>query len=391
MKQAVILAAGEGRRLRPFTVNKPKAMISIAGKPIVQYVIESLAANGIRDIILIVGYQKEQIFDYIGDGRQFGVSVRYINQTAQIGTANALAQAFGSTDDEFVVLSGNRLIAPDTLTEIIQAKCPAILVRREGNPSRYGVVKIVDGKLVGIVEKPSSPESNMVNGGIYSISNRLYKYIETELSIPDAINNMLLNGEQITVIENNKTWLDVVYPWDILSLNASILQQTHASQNGTIEPGVSLRGLVVIGKDTIIRSNAYICGPVLIGNGCEIGPNTCIFPATSIADNVVISPFTEIRNSVIGNDVRIDSSCIIQDSVIDEGCTIGPHFSAYSTETEIKIEDEHYSIRTGAMLGRSCCLGSAVTAESGAILGNNSHVKSLRLFSGNIPDRSMVV
>ena len=75
MKQAVILAAGEGQRLRPFTVNRPKVMLSIAGKPILQYVVEALAQIGIRDIVLLVGYHKEQIFDYMGSGEQLGVAI----------------------------------------------------------------------------------------------------------------------------------------------------------------------------------------------------------------------------------------------------------------------------------------------------------------------------
>ena len=149
--QAVILAAGEGLRLKPFTVNKPKAMISIAGKPLIQYVIESLAENSIRNIILIVGYQKEQIFDYIGDGQKFGVEVRYIQQAKQIGGANALFQAKGATTNEFLVLSGNKLISPGTLAPLLKAARPAMLVKQESNPSKYGVVSVRDGKITGIV------------------------------------------------------------------------------------------------------------------------------------------------------------------------------------------------------------------------------------------------
>ena len=91
MKQAVILAAGEGQRLRPFTVTKPKVMLSVADKPILQYVIESLAQNGVRNIVLVVGYRREQVFDYIGSGEQFGVDIVYVTQEKQLGTAHALS------------------------------------------------------------------------------------------------------------------------------------------------------------------------------------------------------------------------------------------------------------------------------------------------------------
>ena len=103
MRQAVILAAGEGQRLRPFTVNRPKVMLSIAGKPILKYVVEALANNGIRDIVLIVGYKKEQVFDYMGSGEQFGVNLTYVTQEKQLGTAHALAQAKEAIKNDFLV------------------------------------------------------------------------------------------------------------------------------------------------------------------------------------------------------------------------------------------------------------------------------------------------
>ncbi|MBL7124579.1 MAG: nucleotidyltransferase family protein, partial [Dehalococcoidales bacterium] len=96
-----MLAAGEGQRLRPFTTSRPKAMISIAGKPILQYVVEALAQSGIRNIVLVAGYRREQIFDYMGSGEQFGVDITYVTQEKQLGTAHALAQAREVVEDEF--------------------------------------------------------------------------------------------------------------------------------------------------------------------------------------------------------------------------------------------------------------------------------------------------
>ena len=104
---AIILAAGEGQRLRPFAVTKPKVMLSIADKPILQYVIESLVQNGIRNIVLVVGYRKKQVFDSIGSGEQFGVEITYTTQERQVGTAHALAQARDVVENEFLVLSGH--------------------------------------------------------------------------------------------------------------------------------------------------------------------------------------------------------------------------------------------------------------------------------------------
>ncbi|GAI35742.1 unnamed protein product, partial [marine sediment metagenome] len=218
MKQAVILAAGEGQRLRPFTVTKPKVMLSIAGKPILHYVVESLAQNGIRHIVLIVGYKREQVFDYLGSGERFGVDITYITQEKQLGTAHALTLAKGVAESEFLVLPADNLIEADTIAQFVTVNPEAVLVKRVDNPIRYGVVT-VDGEVVkAIVEKPREAESNIVNTGIYAFTSEIFNFIEAELDIPEALSNMLAQGRPITAHETQGTWLDVVYPWDILSL-----------------------------------------------------------------------------------------------------------------------------------------------------------------------------
>ncbi len=390
MKQAVILAAGEGQRLRPFTASKPKAMISIAGKPILHHVVESLVQNGIRNIVLVVGYKKEQVLDYMGSGEQWGIDLTYVTQARQLGTAHALAQAKDTVKGEFLVLPGDNLIEADTIAQFVTMKPEAMLVKRVDNPTRYGVVTIEKGVVKDIIEKPREAKSNVINTSIYAFNKGIFSFIEPELDIPDALNNMIAQGKHLKAHETDGTWLDIVYPWDILSLNNIVLRQIQASVGGTIETGVSLKGVVSIGKNTVIRSNSYIVGPVVMGDGCNIGPNVCILPATSIGDNVVISPFSEIKNSVIGNDVSIGSGCIIQDSVIDKGCIINGQFTACSGQAEVKVDGEHHSVNIGAMLGGGCKIGSSVVAQPGVIVGNYSQVQSLKMISGRLPDRSLV-
>ncbi len=391
MRQAVILAAGEGQRLRPFTVNRPKVMLFIAGKPILQYVIEALAQNGLRDIVLVVGYRKEQVLDYFGSGETFGVDLTYVMQERQLGTAHALAQAKGAIKDDFLVLPGDNLIAAETIDRFAATAPEAVLVKKVENPMRYGVVAVQRGTVKGIIEKPAEAASNLVSTGIYSFSRAIFDFVEPQLDLPDVVNRMIGQGQKIKALETEGAWLDAIYPWDILGLNAAILQQTQAKSGGTVETGVTLKGQVSIGKGTAIRANSYIAGPVVIGDGCEIGPSVCIFPATSIGNNVVMAPFTEVKNSVIGNDVNIGSGSIIHDSVIDNSCNIGGQFTACSGQEEIAVNQEHHLVNFGAMLGEGCALGNSVTAQPGVIVGNYSQIRSLKLVSGRLPDRSLVM
>ena len=390
MKQAVILAAGEGQRLRPFTVTKPKTMISIAGKPILQYVVEALARNGIRNIVIVAGYRREQVFNYMGNGEKFGVRITYITQEKQLGTAHALMQAREVVEDEFLVLPGDNLIEANTIAQFVKMRPQAMLVKKVDNTARYGVVTTEGEMVMDITEKPREAECDIINTGIYAFDKRVFEFIEAELAIPDVINNMIAQGCPVSCQETDGTWLDVVYPWDILSLNNAILRRIPPSLGGTIEAGASVKGLVSIGKDTIIRGNCYILGPVVIGESCDIGPNVCILPATSIGNNVVISPFSSIENSVIGDDVNIGPGAIIEDSVIDESCLIQGRFTACCGEVEVRVNDQFHQVKVGAMLGVGCNLKSSVVAQPGAVIGNYTQVQAMKLLSGNVPDRSSV-
>jgi glucose-1-phosphate thymidylyltransferase len=390
MKQAVILAAGEGQRLRPFTVTRPKAMISIADRPILQFIVESLARNGIRDIIFVVGYRKEQVYDYMGSGEKFGVKISYVTQETQLGTAHALSRVKDMVGDEFLVLPGDNLIEAPTIADFTDIKPAAVLVKRVSDPVRYGVVKIEGGEVKGIVEKPKDAGSNLVNTGIYAFTRDVFKYTESVLDIPDVLNNMIAEGYSIKALETAGTWLDVVYPWDVISLNNAILQNIEAGLGGTIEDGVSLKGKVVIGEGSVIRAGSCVYGPAVIGSGCEIGPQACIMPSTSIGDNVAIASFTQIKNSVIGDDVTLGPGCFISDSIIDKGCVIKGRFTALSGQSDVRINDESPSINIGVIMGEDCNVESNVTVKPGAIIGNYCQIQISKLISGRFPDRSLI-
>ena len=390
MKQAVVLAAGEGQRLRPFTVTRPKAMISIADRPILQFIIESLALNGIRDIIFVVGYRKEQVYDYMGSGEKFGVKIAYVTQETQLGTAHALSQVREMVGNEFLVLPGDNLIEAPTIADFVDIEPQAVLVKRVKSPSTYGVVKMESGEVKQIVEKPKEAGSNLVNTGIYVFNRDVFKYTESVLDIPDALNNMIADGYSIKAQETDRTWLDVAYPWDIITLNNAILQNIEAGLGGTIEDGAVVKGKVVIGEDTVIRTGSCIYGPAVIGSGCEIGPQACIMPSTSIGDNVAISSFTQIRNSVIGNDVILGPGCFISDSIIDKGCVIKGKFTALGGQSEIRVNDVSPSINIGVIMGEGCKVESDVTVQPGAIIGNYSQIQISKMLSGRFPDKSLV-
>ena len=187
--------------------------------------------------------------------------------------------------------------------------------------------------------------------------------------------------------------MDIVYPWDLISVNESMIQTTHESTAGTIEKGVTIKGPVFIGKDTKIYAGCYIVGPVVIGDSCEIGPHACIFPSTSIGNNTVVHPFSEIRNSVIMDDVHIASTSFISHSIIGKGCLIGDGFSTIIGKTTIEIENEFKRLETpiGAMIGEDCIIKSHVVVDPGRIIGRKCIISPMNHIIKNIASESKVI
>ncbi|MFP3910074.1 MAG: bifunctional sugar-1-phosphate nucleotidylyltransferase/acetyltransferase [Archaeoglobaceae archaeon] len=386
--QAVILAAGEGQRLWPFTANKPKVMIRVAGKPILEYVVNALKDTGIFDIVMVVGYRKERIKDYFEDGSDFGVDITYVEQNKQLGTAHALKQAEKHVKDSFVVLPGDNIVDSRTIQH---ATSPTTLVykRMKTRLSKYGSVIIDDGQVSGVVEKAEQAVSNLANIGIYCLDNSIFDHIGEEISLIPVINDMA-HQAAIKGVETDGVWMDVVYPWDILKVNDMAMDFSGKTIAGKLEANVNIIGDVKIGKNTIIRGNSYITGPVVIGEGCEIGPNTVIMPSTSIGNNVTTGA-SYIANSVINSNTILKAGCFVNDSVIDNGCVIEANFTTNSGQAEIKIGEELHEIEAGLFMGENCTVGPNVVAEAGTIVGNKSTISAMKLLRGKIPDGSMVL
>lgn len=389
--QAIVLAAGEGQRLKPFTKLMPKVMLPVADKPILQYVVEALAQNGIRRIVMVVGYRKEQVQDYFGSGQDFGVEIEYVIQPQQLGVAHAVKQAHPPADARFLVVAGDNMIEPATIAPLIKADSNAMLVRTQEDVSRYRTILVEGGVVKGIVTDPAKKAGMPVDIGAYAFTRELFDFIGDEVHMIMVLQKMMAQGHQIAALETDGFWQDAVYPWDILTLNDMILRKIAPSLGGTIEDSARIKGQVSVGDGTVIRSGSYIVGPAIIGENCEIGPNVCIFPSTSLGNSVSVSPFSVLRNCSVANNVDIGPGSSIQDSIVAGGSIIGSHFAARSSESTMLVEGEYHQVTMGAIIGSYCEFGDNVITEPGTIVGNNCRIKALKVLSNNVPDGALVV
>lgn len=365
-------------------------MLPIANKPILRYVIEALAQAGLRHIVLVVGYRREEIQDYFGSGKKFEVDIKYIVQKTQIGTADALKQARDVAAPRFLVLPGDNIIEADTLLPLLSTSSNAITVKYRENVSQHGAVIVKKGKVAHIIEKPEVAVSYLVNTGIYALDQDIFTFIEQENDLPQVLQTMVEQGYSFDTLETKATWLDAVYPIDILRLNEAMVTRLPASTGGIMDAGVTVKSKVAIGNGTKVRANSYLAGPVVIGDNCDIGPTVCVFPATSIGNNVTISPFCQIKNSVIGNDVVIGSNCNIQDSIIAPGCVIGNGLTVRTREIMLENEKQGHIAKLGALLGDFCELEDNIVIHAGVSLGVRARVRSMKVIDEDIPEGSLV-
>src|SRR5947199_5019012 len=394
--KAVILAAGEGARMGPFTASVPKVMIPLGNRPLLEYVVQALAENGVRDLIFVVGYRRERIQSHFQDGKAFGSHITYVTQTKQLGTAHGIWEARGHLEDPFIVLNGSNMVDGRFVEDLLAASKPAVLITQSERPQSYGVVTVDGKELVAITEKPAEVISNLINTGAYALDARIFDEIERlakdgKHDLPSAV-SALAKRVSVGAIPTEGTWVDALYPWDLLRLNAAALKTTAERRAGTIEPAVTIRGRVTIGDGCVIRSGAYLQGPLSIGAGCEIGPNAVLLPSPSLGKNVRNGALTTVANSILMDDVILGPASVVQESVIGSGVVARAGFLAASGPGDVNIEGSWHSVpQIGALIGEDVEIANGVNAAAGTVVNERARVESGARLRGTIPAGAVVL
>lgn len=411
--KAIILSAGEGSRMRPLTLTKPKTMLPVAGKPIIQYNIESLRDNGITDILLIVRYKEEMVRNYFGDGSDFGVNIFYKTQKDFLGTANAISYGEDFIDDSIIVLNGDIILDDEIIHEIIKkynylTPDTLMLLTEVEDPSAFGVVEIENGNIKSIVEKPKREEapSNLVNAGIYIFNKDIFDKIrKTEISergeyeITDSVSLQIKDNKTVIGHKTSKDWIDVGRPWELIEVNEDLIGKLKTEIKGTIEDGAFIHGEVFLDEGSVIKAGVYIEGNVYIGKNCDIGPNSYIRGNTYFGDNVHVGNAVEIKNSIIMENTNVSHLSYVGDSVIGSNCNIAAgtnianlRFDNATIKTKIKNQKIDSGRRKlGAIIGDSVKTGINSSFSPGVKVGHNSTIGSGVLLYEDLPSDTRVL
>ncbi len=399
--KAVILAAGEGNRMRPLTYTRPKVMLPIANKPILEHLLIEAGKAGIREFIFIVGYHDEQVRDYFGGGDKWGVSIDYCTQRKQLGTADALTMVEGLVDGNFLMINGDIIVSQKDINSLINGNDNTMSVVKVEDTRGLGSVELGEDKVVRIYEKVEKPPSSMANAGLYLFTPDIFAAISQisksprgEYEITDSLQLMIDEGYHISY-QQIDYWLDLSYPWDLLSANESLLAGVESQNLGEVEENVVIKGVVSIGKGTIVRSGSYIVGPVISGQDCDIGPNCYIRPHTSIGDGCRIGGAVEVKNSIIMRGSKIAHHNYVGDSIIGEECNLGAGTKIANLrldEKEIWVAGRNTKRRKlGAIIGDSVETGINASINIGSMIGNSTHIGPGAIVSGVIAPDSRIL
>jgi len=394
---AIILAAGEGARMGPFTASEPKVMIPVANRPILEYVVSALVGVNLRDITMVVGYRRERIMNHFADGKAFGAHIKYVTQAKQLGTAHALLAARGSSPEEVLVLPGDNIIDAGLLSDFLgRHEGTSVLLTESDEPERYGVAEVRGPNLVRLVEKPKQRISNLVSTGILAFPPSVFEEAaalgETgSHDLTDVLHELVQRGAVKAVLSGG-TWIDAAYPWDLLKANAAALAGLHEVKAGTIEKGVTIRGKVGIGEGTVLRSGTYIQGPCIIGEGCDIGPSAVLLPATSLGKDVRVGAFTVIENSLVMDSAVLGHHSLLQSSVVGEGVRGAGNLTAAAGRASVEMEGEWHTVANlGGMIGEDAELGAGAVLEPGTLLESRVRVAAGARVRGRVPAGGMVM
>jgi UDP-N-acetylglucosamine diphosphorylase / glucose-1-phosphate thymidylyltransferase / UDP-N-acetylgalactosamine diphosphorylase / glucosamine-1-phosphate N-acetyltransferase / galactosamine-1-phosphate N-acetyltransferase len=396
--QAVILAGGEGKRIHPLGINKPKAMFELLGKPLIQFVVENLHEAGITDLIIIIGPNQEQIQRHFGDGSNFGVKIQYAFQAEPLGQANAVQQAEGLINSHFFVLNANDVFDPRLLQEVVaraqagQANL-ALVGRKVSEPWRFGVMRFdATKRLVGVIEKPPAGQepSDVAVVGVYYFSPDIFQCIratpqgQTDDQFERAY-QLLIDRGQAVHIEYEGLFESYKFPWNLLTINDLLLKQKIQGQQ--ISPAAKVSDKAIIGDNVVIEANvrvfefAVVRGPAYIGAGSIIGNQAMVWGGCSFGPGCVIGFGSEIKHSIFGRNVWTHRG-YVGDSIVSDNCSFGAgtitaNFRFDEKDVPVNVGEQQMSSGTdkfGVIMAEGCRTGSNSVLLPGLKIGPNSIV-----------------
>jgi UDP-N-acetylglucosamine diphosphorylase/glucosamine-1-phosphate N-acetyltransferase len=409
-----VLTAGEGKRLRPLTTNRSKSMLMIAGRPVLQYIIDSLVDNDIRDIVIVVGHGREDLIDHFQMGGEQGVRIRYVVQHKQEGVEHAILTAKDELEgeDNFLLVNGDVLVEPEMVTRTLSNHSlmsgdVTMLVTLVENPEQFGTVKLGPNGIVEKMVEKGGPEryvSNYAVAGVSVFSTKILPFLEKYGAMELSFEEFIKGGNQVSATVWEKEWAEFTWPWDILKANKIVMNRmlkgkgSYIAESANVHPTVVIEGSVFIDSGSIIRPNTTLRGPIYIGKNVYVGNNSLIRDYSCLCDGVRIGYAVEMRNSMVFERVNVGRMTYLADSIIGADTCIeaGAQLWNWRPGSEplyLNQEGEKVQIplrKFGAIVGDSVVIGVNASIFPATRIGEDSVISAGCVVQEDIPPRSHV-
>jgi len=389
---AVVLAAGEGTRLRPLTRNRPKPMLPAGNRPILEHVFDALVEAGIEKLVAVVGYKRDRVQNHFGPTYR-DVPITYVTQHKQLGSGHALLQAREAVDDAVLVLNGDRLIDAETVSAVADTFAetgdPSLAVVERTETSRYGAVEMHGDHIEKLVEKPRDGGYRLINAGVYAFSSDIFVEIEEtprkegELALTDTLER-LIDHDRVRGTEVDGMWVDATYPWDLLTVAREVLSR------GRVVEAARSDG-VWIADSARVHREAVLQGPVVVGQDCEVGPDAVIGPNTALGSNVTVRSNAVVQDSVIDADTRIDPGSTLVDTVTGQDVHLGASTVVPSGPADVQVGTRIFEEqRLGAVIADRARARGNVSFTPGSLVGPNARLGVGVTVRGNVAEGAEV-
>ncbi|WP_135366056.1 bifunctional sugar-1-phosphate nucleotidylyltransferase/acetyltransferase [Halosimplex halophilum] len=393
---AVVLAAGEGTRLRPLTRNRPKPMLPAANRPILEYVFDALVAADVRQIVVVVGYRRGRVQDHFGPTYD-GVDLKYVTQRKQLGSGHALLQAREAVDGPALVVNGDRVIDANIVRDVVRefedSGEPSMAVLERPETSQYGAVVLHEGDVAELVEKPDTDEYRLINAGVYAFEPSVFDAIDAtdrsdgELALTDTIGRLMDEG-RVRGVRTEGMWVDATYPWDLLAVADEVLARGHVD-----EPARGDRNADVwVDPAATVHDAAVLQGPVVVGPDCEVGPGAVVGPGAALGQNVTVGANATVRSSVLDTDTRVESGSTLIDAVTGQDVTLGAGTVVPGGPADVRVGREVFEDqRLGAVVADRVTAEGDASFAPGTLVGPDAHIGTSVRASGTIAGDAEVV
>ena len=329
--KAVVMAGGEGTRLRPLTSNQPKPMVPIVGKPCMEHIVELLRGYGFDDVIVTVAFLPQAIRSYFGDGEGIGVNIEYSVEESPLGTAGSVRLAGDKLDETFLVISGDALCDFDLgkLVEFHKDKGAAVTIGLKSveNPLEFGIVVTdEDGRIERFLEKPSWGQvfSDTINTGVYVLEPEVLAHVPTDrpYDFSKELFPLLLEmGRPLYGMPMEGYWQDIGNLDQYRQANFDALdERVHLNI-----PGIRLRGNVWLGEGVELDDLDHVEGPALISNYCRIAAGAQVGPYSVLSASVTLLERARTDRSVIDAATHLGRGALVEGAIVGRSCDIRAH------------------------------------------------------------------